>query len=115
MSTQLTGYNNSITADDTYILGCVDPMARKTIATIMLTASGGYPGTATIQGRPKGSSKPFQVINYAKPPGSAVAASAITPPAIIEVDATGKDIAIVTTGGLSTGALQIDVSIADQY
>ena len=114
MSTTLTGYQNTITTDDTYVLASVDPMARRTEALIALTKSGGYDGTALFAGRPRGSSQAFKTINYENPPGSGVQASPITPDAFIEVDATGMDVALVTTGR-TVGALAIVVSMADQY
>lgn len=112
MSTRLTGYKNSITTNDDYILACCDSLGRPAKATIMLTKVSAYDGTVVVKQRPVGSAQAYQTANYSKPPGSAVASAAITPDAIIEVDIAGKE-TVLTTAARTTGSLQIDVAIAD--
>jgi hypothetical protein len=112
MSTTLTGYNNQITADDTYVLAAIDLPSRDGTVTLMLTAKNGYDGTATLKARPRGSSEAYQTMSYLTP-GSSTPATTITPPMIIEIDAGAREVALVTTGR-TTGQLQIDLSATNE-
>jgi hypothetical protein len=103
----------TITGNNTYILTGIDAGYKRTIAVLQLT-KGIYDGTITVSARAKGSTAVFKPIGYTNLATQTVATTGITADALISLDATGLDVALVTTLS-TTGALTVDLSVVDQY
>lgn len=115
MTTRLPGYSVTIPiASDTYILPAVDPQARGGRVVVSLVRNGGYDGTVTLQSRPAGSSAPFQVWYYTSKAGVNPSTAAFTTGNDqFKLDATGLEIALVTTGA-TVGTLSVSLGVENE-
>jgi hypothetical protein len=114
MSTRLTGYlNNTIQADDTYILAMIDPQSKWTKAVISLTRIAAYNGVITVQSRPMGSSAAFTTQSYTTSAGASSVATLGAADTQIDIDATGKEIALSSTGR-TAGSMTVNVGVQNE-
>lgn len=90
----------TIDVNDTYVLNVAIPDSdRRQTLEIALQRVGAYDGTLLVQARPRGSSLNFQTIAYKLESTGATQASALgAADALIEVDATGLEVALTSSG-----------------
>jgi hypothetical protein len=114
MTTRLTGYSVTIpVASDTYVLAGVDPQAKSGKAVINIQRNGGYDGTLTLQSRPAGSSAPFVAQYYTTKAGAIASAALTTGNDQIFVDATGLELAFVSSGA-TVGSATITLGVQNE-
>lgn len=114
MTTRLTGYlGNTIQADDTYILAMIDPQAKWTKAVVSLTRNAAYDGVITVQSRPVGSTAPFVTQSYTTKAGAIASATLGAATDQIDIDATGKEIAL-SSAGRTVGSMTVNVAAQNE-
>lgn len=99
MTTRLTGYGPvTLGANDTYVLAGIDPQGKWTKAVVSIKRNASYDGSITVGSRPVGSSAAFVTQSYTTKAGAVSSAALTTGDDQIDIDATGKEIALIVTG-----------------
>ena len=97
--TRLYGYGpHTVAANDDYDIACVGAETRPQLLTIGLHF-GTSPASVAITSRAHGGADAFVSQAYIKPDGTTATAALSGTDTHVQIDCTGKDIRLTTTGG----------------